>query len=223
MCGDNMKDGVKLVINIIELLIVIYVVFITSCILFKNRYGFTQFGDYTFVPIMNNKDTYIKDVKKGDLLIAKKVSGIKLNDTIYFYTSENGEYIVREGKITKVPVGDEDTLYDLSVEMLDKEVDTTVSGSKVVGNKAYLFPLLGSILTFLEDQTGFLLCVLLPIVLVFLYQIYEFISVFRQERKLGKNGEKTDTIEIVKVEEKKEDDKPIELIDEEKDDDIEVL
>ena len=29
MCGDNMKDGVKLVINIIELLIVIYVVFIT--------------------------------------------------------------------------------------------------------------------------------------------------------------------------------------------------
>lgn len=217
-----MKSGFRVFLDVIELIIVIYVVFITSCILFKNRYGFTQFGDYTFIPVVSDNEKYIKDVDKGDLLIAKKIDKVSLNDSIYFYTSENRNYIVREGKVTKVPLNDGDTLYDITVEKLDKSIDTTVSGSKVVGTKAFLFPLLGSILTFLESDTGFLLCVLLPIILVFLYQIYEFISVVRYERRLGKEEDKN-TIEIVNVKDK-DDTKPIELVDDkEEDEEIEVL
>ena len=218
-----MKSGFRVFLDIIELIIVIYVVFITSCILFKNRYGFTQFGDYTFIPIVNDNEKYIKDVDKGDLLIAKKIDKVSLNDSIYFYTSENRNYIVREGKVTKVPLNDGDTLYDITVEMLDKSIDTTVSGSKVVGNKVFLFPLLGTILTFLESDKGFLLCVLLPIILVFLYQIYEFISVVRYERRLGREADKN-TIEIVNIKDKDNDTKPVELVDDkEEDEDIEVL
>ena len=217
-----MKSGFRVFLDVIELIIVIYVVFITSCILFKNRYGFTQFGDYTFIPVVSDNEKYIKDVDKGDLLIAKKIDKVSLNDSIYFYTSENRNYIVREGKVTKVPLNDGDTLYDITVEKLDKSIDTTVSGSKVVGTKAFLFPLLGSILTFLESDTGFLLCVLLPIILVFLYQIYEYISVVRYERRLGKEEDKN-TIEIVNVKDK-DDTKPIELVDDkEEDEEIEVL
>ena len=218
-----MKSGLRVFLDVFELIIVIYVVFITSCILFKNRYGFTQFGDYTFIPIVNDNEKYINDVNKGDLLIAKKIDKVSLNDSIYFYTSEDKNYIVREGKVTKVPLGNGDTLYDITVERLDKSVDATVSGSKVVGIKSLLLPLLGSILTFLESDRGFLLCVLLPIVLVFLYQIYEFISVVRYERRLGREEDKN-TIEIVNVSDKEDKTKPIELIeDDEDDEEIEVL
>ena len=218
-----MKSGLRVFLDVFELIIVIYVVFITSCILFKNRYGFTQFGDYTFIPIVNDNEKYINDVNKGDLLIAKKIDKVSLNDSIYFYTSEDKNYIVREGKVTKVPLGNGDTLYDITVERLDKSVDATVSGSKVVGIKSLLLPLLGSILTFLESDRGFLLCVLLPIVLVFLYQIYEFISVVRYERRLGREEDKN-TIEIVNVSDKEDNTKPIELIeDDEDDEEIEVL
>ena len=218
-----MKSGLRLFFDILEVVIVLYVVFITSCILFKNRYGFTQFGDYTFIPVVNDNEKYIKDVKKGDLLIAKKVDKVSLSESIYFYTSENRNYIVREGKVTRVPMGDGDTLYDITVEMLDKSVDTTVSGSKIVGKKSTLLPLLGSVLTFLESRTGFLLCVLLPIVLVFLYQIYEFISVVRYERRLGKEEEKN-TIEIVDIDKDSDDNtKPIQLVDEKDEDEEEEI
>ena len=218
-----MKSGLRLFFDILEVVIVLYVVFITSCILFKNRYGFTQFGDYTFIPVVNDNEKYIKDVKKGDLLIAKKVDKVSLSESIYFYTSENRNYIVREGKVTRVPMGDGDTLYDITVEMLDKSVDTTVSGSKIVGKKSTLLPLLGSILTFLESRTGFLLCVLLPIVIVFLYQIYEFISVVRYERRLGKEEEKN-TIEIVDIDKDSDDNtKPIQLVDEKDEDEEEEI
>ena len=218
-----MKSGLRLFFDILEVVIVLYVVFITSCILFKNRYGFTQFGDYTFIPVVNDNEKYIKDVKKGDLLIAKKVDKVSLSESIYFYTSENRNYIVREGKVTRVPMGDGDTLYDITVEMLDKSVDTTVSGSKIVGKKSTLLPLLGSILTFLESRTGFLLCVLLPIVLVFLYQIYEFISVVRYERRLGKEEDKN-TIEIVDIDKDSDDNtKPIQLVDEKDEDEEEEI
>ena len=74
-----MKSGLRLFFDILEVVIVIYVVFITSCILFKNRYGFTQFGDYTFIPVVNDNEKYIKDVNKGDLLIAKKVDKVSLS------------------------------------------------------------------------------------------------------------------------------------------------
>lgn len=218
-----MKSGLRLFFDILEVVIVLYVVFITSCILFKNRYGFTQFGDYTFIPVVNDNEKYIKDVNKGDLLIAKKVDKVSLSESIYFYTSENRNYIVREGKVTRVPMGDGDTLYDITVEMLDKSVDTTVSGSKIVGKKSTLLPLLGSILTFLESRTGFLLCVLLPIVLVFLYQIYEFISVVRYERRLGKDEDKN-TIEIVDIDKDTNDNtKPIKLVDEKDEDEEEEI
>lgn len=218
-----MKSGLRLFFDILEVVIVLYVVFITSCILFKNRYGFTQFGDYTFIPVVNDNEKYIKDVNKGDLLIAKKVDKVSLSESIYFYTSENRNYIVREGKVTKVPMGDGDTLYDITVEMLDKSVDTTVSGSKIVGKKSTLLPLLGSVLTFLESRTGFLLCVLLPIVIVFLYQIYEFISVVRYERRLGKEEEKN-TIEIVDIDKDSDDNtKPIQLVDEKDEDEEEEI
>lgn len=218
-----MKSGLRLFFDILEVVIVLYVVFITSCILFKNRYGFTQFGDYTFIPVVNDNEKYIKDVNKGDLLIAKKVDKVSLSESIYFYTSENRNYIVREGKVTRVPMGDGDTLYDITVEMLDKSVDTTVSGSKIVGKKSTLLPLLGSVLTFLESRTGFLLCVLLPIVIVFLYQIYEFISVVRYERRLGKEEEKN-TIEIVDIDKDSDDNtKPIQLVDEKDEDEEEEI
>ena len=218
-----MKSGLRLFFDILEVVIVLYVVFITSCILFKNRYGFTQFGDYTFIPVVNDNEKYIKDVNKGDLLIAKKVDKVSLSESIYFYTSENRNYIVREGKVTRVPMGDGDTLYDITVEMLDKSVDTTVSGSKIVGKQSTLLPLLGSVLTFLESRTGFLLCVLLPIVIVFLYQIYEFISVVRYERRLGKEEEKN-TIEIVDIDKDSDDNtKPIQLVDEKDEDEEEEI
>ena len=218
-----MKSGLRLFFDILEVVIVLYVVFITSCILFKNRYAFTQFGDYTFIPVVNDNEKYIKDVNKGDLLIAKKVDKVSLSESIYFYTSENRNYIVREGKVTRVPMGDGDTLYDITVEMLDKSVDTTVSGSKIVGKKSTLLPLLGSVLTFLESRTGFLLCVLLPIVIVFLYQIYEFISVVRYERRLGKEEEKN-TIEIVDIDKDSDDNtKPIQLVDEKDEDEEEEI
>lgn len=218
-----MKSGLRLFFDILEVVIVLYVVFITSCILFKNRYGFTQFGDYTFIPVVNDNEKYIKDVNKGDLLIAKKVDKVSLSESIYFYTSENRNYIVREGKVTRVPMGDGDTLYDITVEMLDKSVDTTVSGSKIVGKKSTLLPLLGSVLTFLESRTGFLLCVLLPIVIVFLYQIYEFISVVRYERRLGKEEDKN-TIEIVDIDKDSDDNtKPIQLVDEKDEDEEEEI
>ena len=218
-----MKSGLRLFFDILEVVIVLYVVFITSCILFKNRYGFTQFGDYTFIPVVNDNEKYIKDVNKGDLLIAKKVDKVSLSESIYFYTSENRNYIVRECKVTRVPMGDGDTLYDITVEMLDKSVDTTVSGSKIVGKKSTLLPLLGSVLTFLESRTGFLLCVLLPIVIVFLYQIYEFISVVRYERRLGKEEEKN-TIEIVDIDKDSDDNtKPIQLVDEKDEDEEEEI
>jgi len=49
--------------------------------------------------------------------------------------------------------------------------------------KVHNFKLLGDVLNVVESKYGFLLLVLLPIFIVFLYQIYEFIIYITEEEK----------------------------------------
>lgn len=44
---------------------------------------------------------------------------------------------------------------------------------------------------------GFLFLVLLPIMIVFIYQIYEFVEIIRHEKKIDENIPTKDDIEIL--------------------------
>ena len=53
--------------SFVEVLIIIYVVLVTMFVLCKNKYGYTQFGDYSFANIDLIAEKNVKDTKKGDL------------------------------------------------------------------------------------------------------------------------------------------------------------
>lgn len=198
-----LKKILKCLWGIIEGLIIVYVIFITTCILFRNKYGYTDFFDkYTFVTISENSQRFLPSHDAGDLLIIKNQQfSIDKGDVIYYYATINDEYVVRSGAVADVTGDEVSALYVLADE--DK---TSVSNTRVIGKKVSVHPGKGTILDVLESRVGFLFLVLLPILLVFVYQVYQLVIVAKYETVEDDNDEDdvSDNKENDKVEERKE-------------------
>ena len=212
-----MKNVLNSVWSFIEVIIVVYVIFVTSCILMRNDYGYTQFGKYTFVTISESNAKFFKDYEEGDLLI---VRGQKFNinegDVIYYYLSLDDKYLVRQGVVASKVEDEYSALYTLNDN--DK---SSVSSSRVIGKYVSVKKGAGRALEVLESRFGFLFLVLLPIMIVFIYQVYQLVVVARYEVV---DDEDDDKKKIKKKEEKKEvKEKTKEVKKVEKDDDVEFL
>lgn len=214
-----MKSVLKTLWNILEVLIIIYVIFLTSCILSRNKFGFTQFGNYTLSSIESTDAKYVENTKSGDLLVVKSSKDIVKGDRLYYYATLNDRYVVRTGIVEKVQKDEYNSLYTIDTLVSgDKKAKLNVTQTRVLGKYSSSIGSLGSIWKFLQSRLGFLIFVLLPILLVFVYQIYEFIIVLNYERRGELPPSKKE--EKPKKEELKEE-KP--EVEKEKKDDLDVL
>ena len=202
--------------DLVEVLIIIYVIFVTTCILSKNRYGYTNLFGYTLVSVHQEDEAYIKDSKAGNLLVVKNDGNVNKNQYVYYYYADvadpnNEKYVVRGAFVTDTIKGDGGELYSLK----DKE-DPKISKARVLGNYSNQYAVIGGVLEFLETRLGFLFCVLLPIMIVFVYQIYEFVVILNYDKadKIRKNEEEIDRQqEKIRLENmKKKDDDNIEIL-----------
>ena len=169
----------------------------------RNKYGYTQFGDYTFQNIDLIDERNIQNTHKGDLLIVKNSNDIHVGDLIYYYAAYNETYIIRSDYVTKIDSDDYSALY--TVHRGDSDV--TIAGTRLLGKYANTYANVGAILNVVESRVGFLFLVLLPIMIVFIYQVYEFIVILRYEKvedEEDEEEEKTPKKEEKQEEEKKE-------------------
>lgn len=202
--------------DLVEVLIIIYVIFVTTCILSKNRYGYTNLFGYTLVSVHQEDEAYIKDSKAGNLLVVKNDGNVNKNQYVYYYYADvadpnNEKYVVRGAFVTDTIKSDGGELYSLK----DKE-DPKISKARVLGNYSNQYAVIGGVLEFLETRLGFLFCVLLPIMIVFVYQIYEFVVILNYDKadKIRKSEEEIDRQqEKIRLENmKKKDDDNIEIL-----------
>ena len=167
----------KFLLYIFEFIIIIYVIVITTFLLFRNKYGYTEVGNTTFVPLKIDTAEYIKDGKEGNLLIVKNTPNLKEGDLIYYYTTEDERYVVKSDYIKSIFNGDGNKLYTLN-----DEAGSTVVSTRVLGKYANQYSGFGTIFSILTSKFGFLLLVLLPIMCIFIYQLYSLIMVLKYEK-----------------------------------------
>ncbi len=172
-----MKKVLRFLWSLVELAIIAYVIVITAFVLCKNKYGYTQFGDYTFINITLTAERNIEDTKKGDLFVIKNTNDIEVGDRLHYYAAYNESYIVRSDYVVDKQSDDFTSLYTIR----RSNEDFTVSSTRVLGKTGTIYKNLGGILELLESRVGFLFLVLLPIMIVFIYQVYEFVTILRYE------------------------------------------
>lgn len=172
-----MKKVLHFIWSIMQFLIIVYVVLATAILLNKNKYGYTQFGNYTISSIKLADEREIDKVQAGDLLIVHNNTNIKKGDTIYYYVVYGEKYLIHSDSVLSIEKDDYNSVYTI-----DQEESFTIASSRVLGKKGIIIPKLGAILNVVESRPGFLFLVLLPIFVVFVYQVYELVLIFRYEK-----------------------------------------
>lgn len=173
---DTVKKFLKGLWGLVEVIIIIYVICMTAFLLCKNKYGFTQIGDMTYITINEHLQSYLPETKENDLLMVKQNNkDINVGDKIYYYAVENNEYVIKTAHVKEIVISED----DMALYQLDDEAKTTIATTRVIGKYSAIYHNIGGVLDVLQSKIGFLLLVILPILLIFMYQIYALIIVIK--------------------------------------------
>ncbi|MBR2711718.1 MAG: hypothetical protein IKE89_04515 [Bacilli bacterium] len=187
---------VKVLWHILEVIIICYVVFITACILFRNGYGYTQFGPMTVVTVNDVNVNDFENISNGSLLLIKDSNSFKVDDEVFYYDIRNQKYIVVSDRIVNI----EDGKYIVDgVNENNEVVQVKLNNKKIIGKNYVKIGILGYLVDLLESRIGFLLLVILPIFIVFLYELIQFVIAFRTEKNSARNSGNNNTKMVDKV------------------------
>jgi len=194
------------VISDILLIIIIVIAIGITVMTFTSKSSDMGIGNVLgYTPFTIQTDSMAPTFKSGDLIISKEVKNVnelKIGDVITYSTvltddtgrSVRGNNTHRIYDIEKnadgtvsafVTKGDaidtEDNVYVLPDEVIAKQVNSGIdeNGEYMDGLKVANF---GLALNFLQSRTGFMICIIIPLALFFIWQIYKLITMFMEAK-----------------------------------------
>ena len=144
-----------------------FAISMTVLLLNYNKYGLTQFGNTTMV-IIND---YISNekFKKGDLVLVKsqKIEKLSVGEEIFVYrVNEGGSVSVELGKVGQIYPEENAVAF---------ENGDIFSNQFLIGTADEIYNDIGTYLAIIESKWGFLFIVLVPCLLIFIYELYALI------------------------------------------------
>lgn len=135
---------------------------------------------FGYTPLVVESNSMSPTFKKDDLIFVKKCDTSKLEegDIICFHTIIDNEYALNTHRIQKIDtVGDArsyTTLGDNNNGIADAHI---ISDGDIVGKYVGDLPKAGKVMDFLSSSMGFLIVIVLPMLLFFIYQVYNLIMI----------------------------------------------
>ena len=132
-----------------------------------------------YTPLAVQSDSMAPTFSQGDLIVIKTCdpSQLQAGDIITFHTIIDNEYQLNTHRIEKI---DElDGMRSFTTKGDNNEIaDQHVIGSgDIVGQYVLCIPQLGKLFDFLSSSVGFLVVIVLPMLLFFIYQVYHLAMV----------------------------------------------
>lgn len=206
----------KVLLYTLEALLICYVIFITTILLCTNEHGFTELNDRTYIIVDKNTIDQLTNYKINDIIEVEyaKYNDINVGDIVFYYDSLNEKYIARVDTVVDKSGSNEAAVYMLEAK------GNSVNNKLLIGEPTgRVFHGVGGVIKILKSTAGFLFLVILPVFVLFVYQIYRTIVLIKdddeEDEDLDKTifGNKKVDPEDVKIEPIKEDfpdvDKPI--------------
>ena len=155
------------IMGVFGLIFFAFAISMTVLLLNYNKYGLTQFGNTTFVMVTDAiaSETF----KKGDLVLVNsgKITDLEVGEDIFVYRIvANDKVTVEIGKVGQI-YPEEDAVAFENGDIFSKEF--------VIGTADKVYEKVGTYLSIIESKWGFLFLVLVPCLLIFIYEIYALI------------------------------------------------
>lgn len=131
-------------------------------------------------PFSIQTDSMYPTLNPGDLIIStavKDASELQPNDIITYWTVINGERVLNTHRITDIFDGGNYRIFATKGDNNLIADPLTVHESEVVGKFSFKIPGIGKVFDYLQTSTGFLLVVVLPVFIFFIYHLVQFFRV----------------------------------------------
>ena len=187
-----MKKVVGIVINVILWLFVVFAA-LTTVVVFTGTSNNGVGNLFGYMPFSIQTQSMEPTIKAGDVVIGKEVdfNTLKEGDIITYWTTVDEQKILNTHRITKVISNGKGSVPSFKTKGDNNQIEDeyTVAAADIG---------LGKAVDFLETQKGFFICIVLPLILFFLYQLYHFIKVIVTVKQENAGLSKEDEEELKK-------------------------
>ena len=186
-----MKKALKITLSVLAWVLLIFALLITIMVFTsdKNNGVPSLFGR---MPLTVESGSMEPTFKEGDLIIAKEIDDInelKVDDVISFWTNEivEGSNVINTHRIIEVIDENGTKSFKTKGDNNDQEDTYIVYPSKIIGKwTGTRLGGIGKVMKFLKTKTGFLVCILIPMAIFFLFELFKLIMVIIQMRQPAK-------------------------------------
>lgn len=169
------KKVFNIIIDIIVVLILVISILVITLSLTSNSTGVPNI--FGIAPLSVQSDSMKPEFVQGDLIFSKVSTSSKdrfnVGDVVSFYDNIGGMQEINTHRIVRIENDNESHVQYIytkgdnspeedKVKKTHKDILAVYTGTKIGG--------LGNVLSFLRTQLGFFLCVLLPMILFFVYE-----------------------------------------------------
>jgi len=181
---SRLKKVVSIVLSVVLwVVILIAALFAFTTLATKDPNHVSNVLGYT--PLSVQTDSMKPTFSAGDLIIIKKCDPytLKEGDIVTYHTIIQDQYVLNTHRIQSI----EEKYGYLSIitkgDNNPVEDENPITNLDVVGRYVTHIPLLGKVMDFLQSSIGFLICILLPMLAFFIFQIYNLIVIATKYKK----------------------------------------
>jgi len=195
------KKVVGIVINVILWLFVVFAA-LTTVVVFTGTSNNGVGNLFGYMPFSIQTQSMEPTIKAGDVVIGKEVdfNTLKEGDIITYWTTVDEQKILNTHRITKVISNGKGSVPSFKTKGDNNQIEDeyTVAAADIVAKYNSKISGLGKAVDLLETQKGFFICIVLPLILFFLYQLYHFIKVIVTVKQENAGLSKEDEEELKK-------------------------
>lgn len=173
-----MKKVLKTVANILSW-IVLAIALLVTILVFSSGANNGVANLFGFMPLTIESDSMVPTFKQGDLIICREVDDVmqlQKGDVITFWTIIDGVKVKNTHRIDEIQ--DNGTTRSFITRGDNNPVadETPVYANDIIGQWTNVrLGGLGTAMNFLRTKTGFFICILIPMAIFFLFELYKFI------------------------------------------------
>lgn len=173
-----LKKGVTVIASIVLWgVILLAALFAFTTLATRDNANVSSLAGYT--PMVVKTDSMAPTFYSGDLILIKKCDTSKLTegDIICFHTIINNEYALNTHRIEKIDENENMRSYTTKGDNNAISDTHIISDGDIVGKYVGKLSKFGHVMDFLSSSMGFLIVIVLPMLLFFIYQVYHLIMV----------------------------------------------
>ena len=178
------KRGFTIVVSIVLwLVILLAALFAFTTLATKDQAHVASLAGYT--PMMVQTDSMAPTFLSGDLIFIRKcdTANLEEGDIICFHTIIENEYALNTHRILQIDEINGIRSYVTKGDNNEISDSHIISDGDIVGKYIGKISRLGTVMEFLSSSFGFLVVIVLPMLLFFIYQVYHLIMVTISLRK----------------------------------------